>query len=98
MEKANKLYKEYSQKTQEDMQNILDCLGKDFSTIPDSWKMGLRLIADNYEIYNQARDNIMKEGLFKEGSYGQNKKNENLPIFISVEQNILKLLKAFGLS
>ena len=61
---ANTIYKDYDSRVQEYMQNVIECLEQDYGKIPSSWRVSLDLIADNYSIYLQAKDEIQKDKMF----------------------------------
>lgn len=95
---AKKLYKNYDKQVQEYMQNVIDCLKQDYKEIPTSWRISLDLIADNYAIYLQAKDNVMKEGLIRKDNHGRTFKNQSFPLMLNTEAMVIKLLSSFGLS
>lgn len=95
---AKKIYKDYDEKVQEYMQNVIDCLKQDYKEIPASWRISLDLIADNYAIYLQAKNNVLKEGLIRKDSHGRTFKNQSFPLMMNTQNIIMKLLSSFALT
>ena len=93
------LYTQYAPEVQEYMKNVVECLRADYGkNIPESWRISLDLIADNYEIYLKAKNDIMKNGLLRTDSQGRTFKNQNISIMNMSQRNITDLLKAFALT
>lgn len=93
------LYTQYAEEVQEYMKNVILCLRADYGeNIPESWRISLDLIADNYEIYLKAKNDIMKNGLLREDNQGRTFKNQNISIMNMAQRNITDLLKAFALT
>lgn len=95
---AKKIYKDYDEKVQEYMQNVIDCLKQDYKEIPASWRISLDLIADNYAIYLEAKNNVLKEGLIRKDSHGRTFKNQSFPLMMNTQNIIMKLLSSFALT
>lgn len=95
---AKKIYKDYDIKVQEYMQNVIDCLKQDYKEIPASWRISLDLIADNYAIYLQAKNNVLNEGLIRKDNHGRTFKNQSFPLMLNTQAYIIKLLSNFGLT
>jgi len=93
------LYSEYSEEVQEYMKNVIKCLHEDYGEkIPESWRISLDLIADNYEIYLRAKKDIMENGLIRTDYQGRTFKNQNISIFNNAQRNITDQLKSFALT
>lgn len=93
------LYSQYAPEVQEYMKNVLKCLQDDYGDkIPESWRISLDLIADNYEIYLQAKNDILKNGLLRIDNQGRTFKNQNISIMNVAQRNITDLLKSFALT
>lgn len=93
------LYSQYAPEVQEYMKNVLKCLQDDYGEkIPESWRISLDLIADNYEIYLQAKNDILKNGLLRIDNQGRTFKNQNISIMNVAQRNITDLLKSFALT
>jgi len=95
---AKEIYKGYSEKTQEYMKNVIDCLIQDYKIIPSAWRISLDLIADNYEIYLKAKKDLDDNGLIKQDNYSRVFKNQNFQILNTTQNNIVNLLKQFSLT
>ena len=95
---AKKLYKNYDKRVQEYMSNVIECLKEDYGKIPESWRISLDLIADNYSIYLTALDNIKTNGLIKTDNQGRTSKNQCVQIMNNAQQCLTNLLKSFALT
>lgn len=95
---AKTIYKDYDKRVQEYMQNVMDCLKQDYKDVPKSWRISLDLIADNYDIYLKARDNVMREGLIRKDNQGRTFKNQSFPLMNVAQQNIMRLMSSFALT
>lgn len=95
---AKILYKDYNTRVQEYMNNVIKCLEEDYGKIPESWRISLDLIADNYSLYLQAMDDIKKNGLLRVDKAGRTFKNQCYTIMNSAQLNLRDLLKSFSLT
>lgn len=95
---AKKIYKDYDVKVQEYMQNVIDCLRQDYKEIPSSWRVSLDLIADNYAIYLEAKNNVLTQGLIRKDAHGRTFKNQSFPLMMNTQQILIKLLQSFALT
>lgn len=95
---AKKIYKDYPVKVQEYMQNVIDCLKQDYKEIPSSWRVSLDLIADNYDIYLKAKEDIDKNGLLRKDTHGRTFKNQCFPLMTASQTFLIKLLSNFALT
>jgi P27 family predicted phage terminase small subunit len=95
---AKILYKDYNTRVQEYMNNVIKCLEQDYGKIPESWRISLDLIADNYSLYLQAMDDIKKNGLLRVDNAGRTFKNQCYTIMNSAQLNLRDLLKSFSLT
>ena len=95
--KAKEIYGNYDKRTQEYMQNVIDCIEQDYKHIPSSWRITIDLIAMNFNMLLQAEQDINKRGLIiktKQNSV----KNPNIQVFNSAQSQIMKYLSTFGLT
>ena len=90
------VYKKHDKKTQEYMQNVIDCLKQEYKEIPSSWRISLDLIADNYDLYLKAKKDMDENGLVHRDNYGRIFKNQNFQILNTCQNTIVNLLKQFG--
>lgn len=96
--KAKEIYKDYDKRTQEYMQNVIDCIIQDYKTIPSSWRITIDLIAMNFNMLLQAEDDIRKNGIMVKDDYERIVKNPNLQVFNTSQNQITKYLSTFGLT
>ena len=94
----NTIYKDYDKRVQEYMNNVIKCLEQDYGRIPESWRVSLDLIADNYSIYLEAMDNIKKNGLLRKDNQGRTFKNQCVMIMNSAQMQLKDLLKSFAMT
>lgn len=92
------IYKGHNQKTQEYMQNVIDCLIQDYKTIPSAWRISLDLIADNYDMYLAAKKDLEDNGLVRKDPYDRVYKNQNFMVMNTCQNTIINLLKQFSLT
>ena len=95
---AKKLYKNYDKRVQEYMGNVIECLKEDYGKIPESLRIALDLIADNYSIYLTALDNIKTNGLIKKDNQGRTSKNQCVQIMNNAQYQLTNLLKSFAMT
>lgn len=95
---AKVLYKNYNKQVQEYMNNVIKCLEEDYGTIPNSWRISLDLIADNYSLYLKAKEDIDKHGLLRVDGLGRTTKNQCYTIMNSAQTQLKDLLKTFSLT
>lgn len=95
---TTEIYKNYPVEVQEYMQNVIDCLTQDYKTIPSSWRVSLDLIADNYDIYLKAKEDVNKNGLLRVDKQGRTFKNQCYAIMTTAQACLTKLLSNFALT
>jgi len=95
---AKKIYKDYDVRTQEYMQNVIDCIKQDYKVIPSSWRITIDLIAMNFNILLQAENNLKEKGIFYKDEFQRIIKNPNLLVFNQAQNQIIKHLSIFGLT
>ena len=95
---AKTIYKDYNVRVQEYMNNVINCLEQDYGKIPESWRVSLDLIADNYSLYLEAKDDIKKNGLLRTDKLGRTFKNQCFQIMNTAQSQLKDLLKSFALT
>lgn len=95
---AKEIYKNYPEKVQKYMQNVIDCLKQDYKEIPSSWRVSLDLIADNVDIYLKAKEDIDKNGLLRKDTHGRTFKNQCFPLMTISQDRVVRLLQSFALT
>lgn len=88
-------YNKYSTETKAYMKGIEEYLTKRFGTVQEEWKLSLKLLADNVELYKQCKDSIEENGIFDPNT---GKKNPLLITIKDLQTQINKLVKELGLS
>lgn len=91
-------YKNYDKRTQEWMTKMIKDLSDDIGTIPESYVIQLDLIADAFNLYTQATDNIRQNGIMIQGRSGEMVKNPVIPLLNSTQLFISKLLGSFAMT
>lgn len=97
---AKTVYKQYDKRVQNYMDNVIECLEQDYGKIPESWRISLDLIADNYSIYLKALDaiNAADKEMIKEDNYGRTFKHPAFGIMNQAQSQLKDLLKSFALT
>lgn len=95
---VKKVYKNYNPEVQEYMSNLIKCLEQDYKDIPDSWRISLDLIADNYNLYLKAKKDIDENGLFRVDKLNRTFKNQAISVMNNAQQMLTKLLSNFALT
>ncbi len=95
---AKVIYKKYDKQVQEYMDNVIKCLEADYGKIPESWRVSLDLIADNYSIYLKAKADVDKNGLQTYDNYGRPFRNQCLSVMNQAQTQLKDLLKSFALT
>ena len=93
------IYKKYPKQVQEYMDNVIDCLLQDYKEIPKSWRISLDLIADNYDTYLKAKQDIDTNGLIvhnKKDDGGH--RNPSFSVMNVAQDHIVRLLQSFALT
>jgi len=93
---AKKIFNEHTPETQKYMQYILDELEKNYGRVEETWLMSLSLIADNYDMYNLAKKDLIDNGLQQKDAKGRTSKNYSSQVMNSTQQNLQKMLIQFG--
>lgn len=97
-EKFLKRYEKYSEDVQEYMQMFADSLIEKHGEIPDVFVVSLDVLAGNLTIMTKAMKSIAYEGgdIVGKDNYRGEKKSTQLSAFLATQQNVIKLITAFG--
>ena len=90
--------KDYSQKTVETMELIIDSMERNFTEFDSAWISSLDLLAQNYEIMNAAYEDLKKNGCTSPGSRERLSKNPNVSLFLNCQNAIQNILSKTGLT
>ncbi len=91
-------YKKYDKRTQEWMSKMIKDLTDEIGTIPNSYVVQLDLMADAFNIYTQATEEIQRNGILITGRQGDKVKNPAVSLLNSSQLFISKLLGSFALT
>lgn len=91
-------YADCTQSTQQFMAAVERFLKKKYGKIEDHWLGQLDLLAANYELFQQAKDEVKKEGMLITNRFGAMEKNPLLKVIVDANIQIQKLVNQFGLS
>lgn len=91
-------FNEYPIEVQHYMKDVVKCLQADYGDIPKSWMVSLKLIADNYQIYLEAKRDIDANGIIRTDNQGRDFKNQAVSVMNVAQRNIVDLLKQFSLT
>lgn len=90
--------KDYSPKTVETMELIIDSMERNFTEFDSAWISSLDLLAQNYEIMNAAYEDLKKNGCTSPGSRERLSKNPNVSLFLNCQNAIQNILSKTGLT
>ena len=91
-------YNKYPEKVQEYMEGIIAEIKHDYGTIPASWYISLDLLADQLNIYYDASQDIMENGVSYINREGRRVKNPNITTINNCLGAINMIIKNFALS
>lgn len=92
------IYKDYPTEVQEYMNNVIKCLEQDYGVVPESWRVSLDLIADNYNLYLTCKKQINEEGLVRKDPAHGTFKHPLFPVMCEAQRQLKDLLKSFSLT
>lgn len=90
--------KDYSQKTVETMNMIIDSMEENFAEIDKAWISSLDLLALNYEMMYNAYDDIKNNGNVSNSSKERLSRNPAISIFLNCQNAIQNILSKTGLT
>ena len=97
VKKTNK-YEIYTEPTQQFMQSVETFIKKKYGKIEKHWKAQLQLLATNYDIFIQSKQQVKKDGLMITNRFGGLEKHPLLKQITDSNIQCLKLIQEFGLS
>ena len=95
--KATK-YSDYSTATQQFMNSVEKFIKRKYGKIEAHWEGQLALLATNYELFNNAKDEVKKNGMLVTNRFGGLDKNPLLRVITDSNIQCIKLIHEFGLS
>lgn len=93
-----KKYSEYGDKTQAFMTAVEKFLKAQYGDIKAHWEGQLELLATNYELFQQAKEEVKKTGLMITNRFGAMDKNPLLRVIVDSNIQCIKLSQQFGLT
>lgn len=90
--------KDYSKKTVETMNMIIDTMEENFSGIDKAWVSSLDLLALNYDMMYDAYDDIKNNGNISKSSKERLSRNPSISIFLNCQNAIQNILSKTGLT
>ncbi|WP_455094398.1 P27 family phage terminase small subunit [Prevotella koreensis] len=96
--KTSSKYSDYSKATQTFMGAVETHLINKFGSIEAQWDGLLLMLATNYELFWQCKNNINEQGLTVSNRFGGIDKNPLLKVQIDAQIQIIKLVAEFGIS
>lgn len=93
-----KRYEKYSEDVQEYMKMLSQSIMEKYQEIPDVFVISLDVLAGNLTIMTKAMKSIAYEGgeIVGKDNYRGEKKSTELSAFLATQQNVIKILNAFG--
>lgn len=95
--KHNK-YSDYGKQTQKFMLAVERYIIKRYGKIEPHYEAQLELLATNFELFCQAKEEVKKTGLLITNRFGAMEKNPLLRVIIDSNIQCIKLIHEFGLS
>lgn len=96
--KSTSKYGTYTEETQQFMTSTEAFLKKKFGKIEKHWEAQLQLLATNYDIFIQAKNQVNKDGLMITNRFGGLEKHPMLKQMTDSNIQCIKLINEFGLS
>ena len=91
-------YSEYGKETQQFMCAVEKHLMDKFGQINNEWEGILSMLATQYELFNQCKEQIKKDGLMVTDRFNAPVKHPLLKVMTDSQIQIVKLVSEFGLS
>lgn len=91
-------YADYSEVTQQFMAAVEKYIIKKYGSIEPHWVGQLTLLATNYELFLQAKEEIKESGILVRNRLGGMEKNPLLRVITDANIQCVKLINEFGLS
>lgn len=91
-------YTEFSETTQTFMYAVETFIKKKYGKLEPHWLGQLDLLATNFEIFTQAKEEIRKKGLLVTNRFGALEKNPLLRCLTDANIQCFKIITEFGLS
>lgn len=88
----------YNEETQEFAKTILDFLKDKYGEVPEMFKHSIKILLTNYNIWTEAKNDIMSRGAMITDDKGCVKKNPAMKIFIDSQVYVINQLREFGLT
>lgn len=85
--------KNYSKQTKDFISLLLDSIER-----KESYYLAIQLLADNFEIYQRARESVIKDGLIIKDRFEIEQPNKMIKVMNDAQIQIQKLLIEFGLT
>lgn len=98
MAKKTNKYGDYSTTTQQFMNSVEKFIKRKYGKIEAHWEGQLALLATNYELFNQAKEEVKKNGMLVKNRFGALEKNPLLRVITDSNIQCIKLIHEFGLS
>lgn len=91
-------YSEYSENTQQFMGAVEKFIKTKYGKLELHWQGELDLLATNFEIFMQAKEEIRTRGLLIPNRFGSLEKNPLLRVLTDANIQCFKIVQEFGLS
>ena len=98
IDRINIEYADYDERVKKYMTALYNRLEQQYGKIDDEWIASLDLIAFNYQLIQECKDDLLKNGIEKADSRGRLARNPSVAVNNQAQANLLKLLNSFGLN
>lgn len=87
---------DYSDKTVNAMNKLIDSLEVNFNELDPSWEISLEQLAMNFQILFDAYEDIQANGNLQKDARDRLQKNVSITLFMNATNNIQNILNKFG--
>lgn len=95
---VKEIYKDHDERTIQYMEYVVEALNAEYKSIPAYYRISLDLLADQLDVYFEAKDYIKEVGSVQRDSQGRLSKNNQHSVLQATEAKITGLLQAFALT
>lgn len=88
----------YNEETREFAASIFDFLEKRYGEIPPMFNHSIKILLTNYNLWTEAKKDLLDRGALIPGTKGELKKNPSMKIFLDTQVYVINQLKEWGIT
>lgn len=88
----------YNEETREFAASIFDFLEKKYGEIPEMFNHSIKILLVNYNLWCDAKKDLLDRGALIPGTKGELKKNPSMKIFLDTQVYVINQLKEWGIT